>query len=207
MSDDRVIEWVIRLAELNECDILSERSVVEYTFGKFPKTWSYKDEEAWGHSIISPRFSNTSQWMHKLSELVCVEIFDLFFSKNLIRSKGYERRGKKAVPDFETESFVIEVKGGTYLMNGTAHEKIPTAMLKYCNATRVMKKQKLIVFTFGRAEKYMKEEFGVGSKDDTLDKNEREQFDILCSSSCGVFIGASFLLRHAYFNRNGSLPV
>lgn len=57
--------------------------------------------------------------------------------------------------DLETKNYMVEVKTGTYLTGGTAHEKILGTPLKYANVPTLTNKR-LYILCIAGAEHYMR---------------------------------------------------
>lgn len=87
--------------------------------------------------------NTTGQWSGAFGEQLVKELF----APNIWKPEpkdGY-------APDFETPEYMIEVKTGTHLTPGTAHEKIFGVAWKYRHVPSLYGK-KLVIVTVGRAE-------------------------------------------------------
>lgn len=93
-------------------------------------------EDEWGKQITS---SDTCMWMNQFSEKIVAEVLH---AKPCKPKDGFRL-------DLETDEYVIEVKGGTYLTSGTAHEKIAGVLFKYAEVPRIFGKPLLVVCVAG----------------------------------------------------------
>lgn len=132
-----------------------------------------------------PKANINKQWTNLFGEYVSKE-----FLKNVKKPKnisGYQ-------PDFEDENYIWEIKTGTYLTGGTAHEKILGCPFKYCEIPELYGKP-LKILCIGGAEKICKEKYkNINCENKNLTKIKFLDF----YKSQGIeFVGFSFLFLSA----------
>ena len=105
-----------------------------------------QEENKWGRKLCN----NNKNWTTCFSEQVVKEVFAalLIKLKRPLTIQGHR-------PDFESNDSIIEVKCGTYLTPGTAHEKILGTPFKYNQVPKLYGK-KLQIVLVGKALIYMK---------------------------------------------------
>lgn len=139
------------------------------------RTKAYEDE--WGKDITN---SNSCMWMTQFSEQIVAEVLN---AKPCQQKNGYRL-------DLETDEYVIEVKGGTYLTAGTAHEKIAGVLFKYAEVPRIFGKPLLVVCVAG-AEQFARKTGLFGSE-----APERQQLLDLGKSLGISFVPLSQFLKN-----------
>ena len=148
-----ILESVKKLPEIK---LLSNQSIIQWILGdlSFLEERSKVSEDNWGRSmlkIINPAFNKT-EWSGPLGQHIAMEMLLLAGYKNPRKPK----RLNKVEPDLETDEYVWEIKNGTYLTSGTAHEKILGVPMKYSEVPIWFEKP-LIILCMGRAEKMLRE--------------------------------------------------
>jgi hypothetical protein len=183
ITDDRII-------------LLKQRQVVQWLFGDltFLKSnrLNYKlDEDKWGRNTLKirrPDLKLDKQWTNKFGEHLCEEMY-------ILGGKTIFKPSKKDnyQPDFEIDTYIIEVKTQTFHTSGTAGEKILGVPFKYADVPDLYSKP-LKILCIGGAEKICREQYGnlhgkrcTGKKKDILDFLKKE-YEI-------EFIGATDILK------------
>jgi hypothetical protein len=126
-------------------------------------------EDQWGKDLTGV---DSCMWMSTFSEKIVAELMK---ARPCPPKDGYRL-------DLETDEYVIEVKGGTYLTSGTAHEKIAGVLFKYAEVSRIFGKPLLVVCVAG-AEQFARKTGLFGSE-----SPERQQLLDL-----GKSLGISFV--------------
>jgi len=96
--------------------------------------------------IVNPKFNKT-EWSGPLGQHIAREILIISGYKSPIKPI----RKCNMEPDFETEECVWEIKNGTYLTSGTAHEKIFGVPIKYAEVPIIYKKP-LVILCLGKTD-------------------------------------------------------
>lgn len=94
---------------------------------KTQKKEKIKEERKWGNSMINNK-KNTCQWTTKLGEDM---VYDILKLKGENPKKPKIKGGFK--PDWETDSYIYEVKTSSWHIGGTAGEKVLGTFIKYQN--------------------------------------------------------------------------
>jgi hypothetical protein len=167
---------------------LSNLEVIQWIFNS--KTFVDKQQEdSWGKEItqkVCKRKIN-KQWTTLFSEAIVKEIYML--TEGQVCTRCPEKNHLK--PDLICEKYVIEVKSGTYFTDGTAHEKIPSAAIKYDEVPLLFNKA-LHIVCMGRAEIYAKQFFQAPMKE-----RRQEQMNLYNKHNIFYHFASDILLEWA----------
>ena len=156
MSNKKAINKIIKCAINNkEIKLLKHKTVVKWIYGIYKFT-SSKEELEFGKKylkIVRPDINVNKQFTTLFGEIICYEIFTLL-NENIYKPKKINN----LLPDYETDNKIIEVKTGTYLTSGTAHEKILGTPFKYSDVP-ILYNKKLLIICIAGAEKICKEKY------------------------------------------------
>jgi len=134
-------------------------------------------EDEWGRDIYDkfPRNTEkkkTTQWTGPVGEAAVRDLLKLLE----LKPSGAKRR-EHLEPDWICEKYIVEVKTGTYLTSGTAHEKILGVPYKYA-AAPILYELPLLIVCVGRAD-IIAREYGLylddNEDDDDDDDNEDDK--------------------------------
>ena len=162
---------------MTEQNILDDMEVIEWCYQG--NSDSNEEEKKWGNDILKkycnyPQNKVISQWTTKLCEEVVREALIRLDYKNVRRTKGIESSfgRKKYCPDWETDKYIIEVKGRSWTTSGTAGEKILGVPLKYAEIPKLTGK-KLKIVLVGYQEYEGKNCFAFGNISNSKECNEQ----------------------------------
>uniref|UniRef100_A0A6C0KRT9 Restriction endonuclease n=1 Tax=viral metagenome TaxID=1070528 RepID=A0A6C0KRT9_9ZZZZ len=143
------------------------------------KLKSKEAENEWGKNMLQsyrPQYKadQRKQWTNEFGEDICLEYLRLMGKEDIQMQKLKD--GSK--PDFLTRHEIWEVKTGTYLTPGTAHDKIASVPFIYGDTLQKFDKRALFILCVGGAEKYCRVKLGIfpGPKQTPFKKAEIESW-------------------------------
>jgi len=158
LQNKEIIEWCYKgITKLTLANTKSEQRLHKYN----------NQEKKWANKILKTYCNMnryTNQWTTKLCEELVKETLIKSGYKNvrkcgLIQSK---LRKKKYKLDWETDKYLIEVKGRSWTVPGTVGEKIFSVPIKYSELMELTGK-KIKIILVGYQEYEAKYEFGLGN--------------------------------------------
>lgn len=188
LSQREVLQWIFE-----DASFLVEPGFSCSTKKEYEKNMKKKEDE-WGQNIMTGwKTDAKSQWTTKLTETIAEEIYILLgtpLEKAVFR---YDTRNKKQLrPDFESDTHIVEVKGGTWFTTGTAYQKIFGASRHYINVPEIYGK-KTTIFCIADAERKCRENFIFNPQ------NEQEKAWDALNKTIGIeYVAATDVLKDLY---------
>jgi hypothetical protein len=198
LQNREIIEWCYQ--GITDMTLVDSKSSV--------KLYEYKNrEKRWANKILKAHCKNyqyTNQWTTKLCEELVKETLIKLGYKNVRKSCLIESklRKKKYKLDWETDKYLIEVKGRSWTIPGTVGEKIFSVPIKYSELMEITGK-KILIILVGYQEYEAKHEFGLGNIFCPNSCNKTARTMLLCCKRHGFeYIPFTKMLKKLGYNKN-----
>lgn len=198
LENQEIIEWCYQ--GITEMTLVDCKSTIKLN--------KYKNiERRWANKILKKYYKNyhfTNQWTTKLCEELVGETLKKLGFKNVRKACLIESklRTKKYKLDWETDKYLIEVKGRSWTTPGTVGEKIFSVPIKYSELMEITGK-KILIILVGYQEYEAKNEFGLGNIFSPNQCNKTAKIMLQCCKKHGFeYIPFTQMLSKLGYNEN-----
>jgi hypothetical protein len=198
LQNQEIIEWCYQgITEMTLVDSKSRDKLSKYK----------NREKRWANKILKKHFKNyqfTNQWTTKLCEELVKETLIKLDYKNVRKARLIESklRIKKYKLDWETDNYLIEVKGHSWTTPGTVGEKIFSVPIKYSELMELTGK-KILIILVGYQEYEAKNEFGLGNIFSPNECNKTAKIMLQCCKKHGFeYIPFTKMLNKLGYDEN-----